>query len=107
MNKLFQLFIIGLLVINSVFTYKSMNMMTKMKESMAFDIDKAREQYRKDVKYFYTAGCRTGTEYVPETENGAPVFGFNKNPTYYCNSETLKNEQELTDNLYTLGRQVR
>lgn len=84
-----------------------MVMMSRIKANMSFDIDKAREQYQKDIKYYYQAGCRDGTDYKPEPENSKPVYGFGDNPIHYCNKQMLIKESDLTENIFILGREVK
>lgn len=79
--------------------------MTSLKESVAFDVDKARTQYEQDVKYLYGRGCRIGTEYVPKDDKN-PAFDFH-NPVAYCQQQMEKDTDILTEKLFILGKEVR
>lgn len=57
-----------------------------LSEVCLFDIDRARNDYARDVRWAFQFGCDIGVDYPPEFRE--PVVGFNPNsPVVYCNDK--------------------
>lgn len=102
-NALLALFLASALIVNASFLFVINMHVSRIEDNLAFDIDKARDEYMSKGLLMFMRGCDIGTDYPPEyrTYTGA----FNPHATImYCQEKSKFAEEYLSSELMTFAR---
>lgn len=78
-------------------------MASYISQNAVFDIDLIRDQYMRDMRYYYKRGCHTGTDYLPEWRSSPHNWNEHSVPIY-CDDMSETELKDIEANLYNLGR---